>query len=128
MSTQIWIPNTPTSTCIPCVKIETYVNDKMKQSQMTSDMIYTPLEMLRFIKQKYPNTPLEKGDMILTGTPGGVAIATPRHLVRLSNLVGMDRYQKLSIKLDGDLTPFLKSGDKVEVKAEGFEGVAVVIE
>lgn len=128
MSNQIWIPNAPTSACIPCVKIETVVNGEVRQSQMTSDMIYTPLEMLRFIHQKYPNTPLQKGDLVLTGTPGGVAIATPRHLVRLSQLIGMDRYQKLSLKLDGDLTPFLKAGDKVEVKGEGFEGVSVVIE
>lgn len=120
ISDQIWIPNNPSSNTIPCVKIETYVNGVVRQSQTTDNMIYTPLEMLRYIQQKYPNTPLQKGDMVLTGTPGGVAVATPRALVRLSNLLGFDRYKKLSLKLRGDLSCFLKAGDLVEVRGEGL--------
>ena len=117
---QVWIPNAPRSNTIPCVKIETYVNGKVRQSQTTDNMIYTPLEMLRFIAQKYPMNQLKRGDMVLTGTPGGVAIATPRALVRLSNLLGFDRYKKLSIKQGGDLSGFLKAGDIVEVSGEGL--------
>lgn len=124
MTDQVWIPNQPTSNSIPCIKIETYVNGKVRQSQTTDNIIFTPLEMLRFIKEKYPNTALNRGDMILTGTPGGVAVATPRPLVRLANLLGFDRYKKLSMKLDGDLSAFLKVGDVVEVRGEGFENVS----
>ena len=124
LSDQVWIPNHPTSNTIPCVSLETYVNGDVRQSQTTDNMIYTPLEMLRFIQQKYPNTPLQKGDMVLTGTPGGVAVATPRALVRLSNLLGFDRYKKLSIKLKGDLSGFLKAGDVVEVRGEGLGSVS----
>ena len=120
MSDQIWIPDNPSSNSIPCVKIETYVNGELRQGQTTDNMIYTPLEMLRFVQEKYPETPLKKGDIILTGTPGGVAIATPRALVRLSNLLGFDRYRKLSIKLKGDQSSFLKGGDVVEVKGAGL--------
>jgi len=79
--------------------------------------------MLRFVQEKYPETPLKKGDIILTGTPGGVAIATPRALVRLSNLLGFDRYKKLSIRLKGDQSLFLKGGDVVEVKGTGLGAV-----
>jgi 2-keto-4-pentenoate hydratase/2-oxohepta-3-ene-1,7-dioic acid hydratase in catechol pathway len=86
-------------------------------------MIFTPLEMLRFIHQKYPDIPLQKGDMVLTGTAGGVAVATPRALVRLSNLLGFDRYKKLSLKLDGDLSGFLQAGDVVQIRGEGFSNV-----
>ena len=100
------------------------MNGEVRQSQTTDDMIFTPLEMLRFIQQKYPKEPLQRGDLILTGTPGGVAIATPRALVRLSNLLGFDRYKKLSVKLGGDLSDFLKSGDVVEIRGEGFETVS----
>lgn len=124
LSDQVWVPNQPTSNTIPCVSIETYVNGDVRQSQTTDNMIYTPLEMLRYIQQKYPNTPLQKGDMVLTGTPGGVAVATPRALVRLSNLLGFDRYKKLSLKLGGDLSAFLKAGDVVEVRGEGLGNVS----
>ncbi|MEM6964159.1 MAG: fumarylacetoacetate hydrolase family protein [Bacteroidota bacterium] len=124
MTDQVWIPNQPTANSIPCIKIETYVNGEVRQSQTTDNMIFTPLEMLRFIQQKYPNVSLNRGDMILTGTPGGVAVATPRHLVRLANLLGFDRYKKLSTKLGGDLSAFLKVGDVVEIRGEGFENVS----
>lgn len=127
LSENVWIPNSAQKNTIPCIKIETYVNGKVRQSQTTDNMIYTPLQMLRFIHQKYPDIPLEKGGLVLTGTPGGVAIATPKVLVRLSNLLGMSRYTKLSTKLDGDLSNFLKSGDVVEIRGEGFENVAVEI-
>ncbi|MBX2874950.1 MAG: fumarylacetoacetate hydrolase family protein [Saprospiraceae bacterium] len=124
---QVWVPNRPTSNAIPCVKIETIVNGEVRQAQTTDNMIYTPVEMLRFIVEKYPETPLQRGDMILTGTPGGVAIATPRALVRLSNLLGFDRYKKLSIKQGGDLSGFLKAGDVVEVKGGGLGMVRTTI-
>ena len=123
MTNQIWIPNHPTANAIPCIRLETYVNGVVRQSQTTDNMIYTPLEMLRFIRQKYPDTPLQKGDMVLTGTAGGVAIATPRALVRISNLLGFDRYKKLSVKLGGDLSGFLKAGDVVQIRGEGFSNV-----
>lgn len=124
---QVWVPNVRTSNSVPCIKIETYVNGEVRQSQTTDNMIYTPLEMLKFIVQKYPKNQLKRGDMVLTGTPGGVAIATPRALVRLSNLLGFDRYKKLSIKQGGDLSGFLKSGDVVEVKGGGLGTVKTTI-
>ncbi len=127
VSKQIWVPNNPTSNSIPCVKIETIVNGETRQSQTTDNMIYTPLEMLRFIQKKYPEAPLRRGDMILTGTPGGVAIATPRALVRLSNLLGFDRFKKLSIKQGGDQSGFLKAGDVVEVSGERLGKVRTTI-
>lgn len=127
VGSQVWVPNKPTTNSIPCAKIETYVNGEIRQAQTTDNMIYTPLEMLRFIQQKYPQSPLRKGDMVLTGTPGGVAIATPRALVRLSNLLGFDRYKKLSIKQGGDLSAFLNAGDVVEVKGGSLGNVRTTI-
>ena len=127
MSDKIWVPEAPTANSIPCIRIETYVNGELRQSQTTDNMIFTPLQMLRFIHKKYPNASLKAGDMVLTGTPGGVAIATPRALVRLGDLLGMDRYRKLSLKLGGDVSAFLKEGDIVEIRGDGFESVSVEI-
>ena len=128
VSNQVWIPNSKTFDGIPCIQIETYVNGKLRQSDITSDMIYSPKEMLSFIVDKYPDKQLNKGDLILSGTPGGVAIATPRSLVRLSRLLRFDRFRKLSIKLKGDQSLFLKDGDVVEVRGDGFSPVTVQIE
>lgn len=128
LTDKIWVPKNPSENSIPCIQLKTMVNGHVRQSQSTDNMIYTPLEFLQFIQEKYPNQPLLKGDMVLTGTPGGVAIATPKALVRMSNFLGFDRFKKLKIKLGGDLSSFLKAGDEVEVQGEGLGSVRVVIE
>ena len=96
---------------------------------MTSDLIYTPLQMLQAIHRKYPNKLLLKGDMVLTGTPGGVIMSTPRWLVRLAGMIGMDRFDKLTkvTSDEKDIAKFLKAGDKVLVKGEGLGSVEVEI-
>jgi 2-keto-4-pentenoate hydratase/2-oxohepta-3-ene-1,7-dioic acid hydratase in catechol pathway len=122
-----WVPKEAKPNGIPCVVIETTVNDELRQKQTTDDLIYTPAQMLRFIRTKYPNTPLQKGTFVLTGTPGGVALTTPRWLARLSHLLGLSRFTKLAAKLDGDTTRFLSPGDRVVVRGEDLGQVSVVI-
>ena len=129
ISEKIWIPNEFNANSIPCITIETQVNRVVRQHQMTSDLIYTPLQMLQAIHRKYPNQPLQKGDMVLTGTPGGVIMSTPRWVVRLAGMIGMDRFKKLSkvISDEEKAKKFLKAGDKVLVKGEGLGSVELEI-
>jgi len=129
ISEKIWIPNEFKANSIPCITIETQVNGEVRQHQMTSDLIYTPLQMLQAIHRKYPNKLLLKGDMVLTGTPGGVIMSTPRWLVRLAGIIGMDRFDKLAkvTSDEKDIAKFLKAGDKVLVKGEGLGSVEVDI-
>ena len=129
ISEKVWIPNEFKANSIPCILIETQVNGEVRQHQLTSDLIYTPLQMLQTIHRKYPNKPLLKGDMVLTGTPGGVIMSTPRWLVRLTGMLGMDRFDKLTkvTSDEKDITKFLKAGDKVLVKGEGLGSVEVNI-
>ena len=58
------------------LKVETFVNEKILQSASTSEMIFKPDELVYELARIMP---LEKGDVIITGTPGGVAVSrTPR--------------------------------------------------
>lgn len=129
ISDKIWIPKGFKANSIPCINIETQVNGEVRQHQLTSDLIYTPLQMLQAIHRKYPNKLLLKGDMVLTGTPGGVVMSTPRWIVRLAGMIGMDRFDKLTkVTSDKkDVAKFLKAGDKVLVKGEGLGSVEVNI-
>ena len=128
ISEKVWIPNEFKTNSIPCILLETLVNDEIRQHQMTSDLIYTPLQMLQAIHRKYPNKSLQKGDMVLTGTPGGVALSAPRWLVRLGGILGLDRFKKLgTLTSEESMAKFLKNGDKVEVKGEGLGSVSVGI-
>lgn len=124
---QAWVPDDPKPNGIPFVVIETKVDGEVRQSQSTKTLIYTPREMLRFINKRYPESPLRKGTLVFTGTPGGVAMTTPRWLVRAANLAGLDRHRKLAIKLKGDRSLFLEPGDRVDVSAEGLGSVSVEI-
>jgi len=124
---QAWVPNETKPNGVPCVVIETRVNGEVRQRQSTDDLIYTPAQMLRFIQAKYPDARLHKGTIVLTGTPGGVALTVPRWLVRLGNLIGMSRFKKLATKLDGDTSRFLKPGDRVVTQGEGLGKVSITI-
>ena len=122
-----WVPDEPKANGIPSVVIETKVNGQTRQKQTTDQLIYTPLQMLRFVHTVYPESPLRKGTIVLTGTPGGVALKSPRWQVRLANLIGMSRFKKLSIKLDSDLSTFLEPGDHVVVSGGILGSVTVTI-
>ena len=51
------------------IDIKLYLNDKLKQSSNTSDLIFKVPELLAFITESMTLYP---GDVILTGTPSGV--------------------------------------------------------
>jgi 2-keto-4-pentenoate hydratase/2-oxohepta-3-ene-1,7-dioic acid hydratase in catechol pathway len=127
VSDSVWVPADADGSAIPCILLETRVNGELRQQQMTSDLIYSPEELLRFVHEKYPGVPLRRGDIILTGTPGGVIMHAPRALMRLSRLLGIGRYTKLSIKLK-DGAEFLQSGDTVTVSGGALGAVTVVLQ
>ena len=128
VSGSVWVPHTHLPDAIPCVVLKTYVDGNLRQSENTNNLIYTPVDMLRFINKIYPSTPLSKGDMILMGTPGGVAFNVPRWKARLANLVGLDRFQKLAISQKKKSTEkFLNVGSEVRVSAEWLRSVDITI-
>lgn len=72
------------------LRITTKVNGVLKQDSITSDMVFTVPELLAHVSQVMT---LEPGDLIITGTPSGVGIASGE---------------------------FLKPGDEVEVEINGI--------
>ena len=50
-------------------KIELKVDEEVKQSASLAQMIFSPVEIVKFISSRMT---LEKGDLIFTGTPAGV--------------------------------------------------------
>ncbi|MHB1537762.1 MAG: fumarylacetoacetate hydrolase family protein [Solirubrobacteraceae bacterium] len=72
--------------------LRTWVNDELRQSSSTSDLIFGCQELVDFIAQ---TCTLRPGDLILTGTPSGVGMAM-------------------------DPPRFLGSGDRVRVAIDGL--------
>lgn len=60
----------------PAGMLRTYLNDEEVQSTPTHDLVFRPEKLVEFISHLYP---LRAGDIIATGTPGGVGHArTPQ--------------------------------------------------
>ncbi|MEL6182535.1 MAG: fumarylacetoacetate hydrolase family protein, partial [Myxococcota bacterium] len=59
VSGRAWVPRQPAANGIPCVNLETRVNEEVRQSQETVDLIYTPREMLVFLRDTFPDATLE---------------------------------------------------------------------
>lgn len=55
-------------------KILLKVNDKLKQNSSIDNMIFSPVQIVKFISTRLK---LEKGDLIFTGTPEGVSKVVP---------------------------------------------------
>nr|WP_253917445.1 fumarylacetoacetate hydrolase family protein [Glutamicibacter halophytocola] len=53
----------------PDLLLECLVDNETKQSSQTADLVFGPTELVRYISEI---TTLRAGDIILTGTPGGV--------------------------------------------------------
>jgi 2-keto-4-pentenoate hydratase/2-oxohepta-3-ene-1,7-dioic acid hydratase in catechol pathway len=51
------------------LKIESFVNGEERQSGRTSDMIFSPYELVSFVSHVMTLLP---GDVVLTGTPSGI--------------------------------------------------------
>ena len=74
------------------LRISTQVNSEVMQSESTSMLIFTPVDIIRFIARTIT---LEPGDVISTGTPGGVGVFRDPQI-------------------------FLKDGDVVEITVENI--------
>ena len=69
------------------LRIGSWVNGEQRQDSTTGDLVFGPVELVRFISE---TCTLEPGDIILTGTPAGVGMAmspptylTPGDVVRI---------------------------------------------
>ncbi len=71
------------------VRLRLRVNGRVRQDAVTSDMIFTVPELLCYVSSLMT---LEAGDLLLTGTPAGVAMghAEPRPYLRHEDLVTAD--------------------------------------
>jgi 2-keto-4-pentenoate hydratase/2-oxohepta-3-ene-1,7-dioic acid hydratase in catechol pathway len=128
ISSRIWVPRTNSPNAIPCVTLQTHVNGDLRQSESTNNLIYRPVDMLRFIQQRYPFSLMTKGDIVLTGTPGGVIFNIPRWKARAAKILGLNRFLKLAFAQNkASAEAFLQAGDNVRVSGEWLGDVTVTI-
>lgn len=80
-----WITTADEVTDPGDLRVRTWVNGELRQDSSTSDLIFGCQEVIDFIAE---TCTLQPGDLILTGTPGGVGMAMdpPRFLTSGDNV------------------------------------------
>lgn len=69
-------------------ELKTYLNEEKVQSAAISDLVFKPADLIQYITHLYP---LDPGDVIVTGTPGGVGHARdPRRYIGDGDVVTVE--------------------------------------
>ncbi len=70
------------------LRLRTWVNGELRQDARTSELIFTLPELVAFLRETCTLSP---GDLILTGTPGGVGMAMdPRRFLADGDVVRVE--------------------------------------
>ena len=125
----IWVPDAPSLDVVPCVTLTAEVNGEVRQRETTARLLYTPRRMLRAIAARFPDDLPGAGDLVLTGTPEGVALRVPAWKRALADLLGIDRFARLSllIGMAERSGRFLSPGDLVTVSGGPLGSASVRI-
>lgn len=95
----------------PELQLTLCVNGEVRQSARAGDMIHRPAETLTEILSIED---LEPGDVVLTGTPGGVALAPPKKPLRaIAELLPESLKWRMFIEGQAKSPRYLKSGDRI---------------
>ena len=94
------------------IEIGLSLNGEPRQSAPSTDLIWKPAESLTFIAESMD---MKRGDMVLTGTPGGVTVHATNRLIEILKTHLMDddtRKRELRVELTKG-RPVMQPGDLV---------------
>ena len=97
------------------LEIQLWVNGEARQSATSSQLIYKPAETLNQLSNIVE---LKAGDLLLTGTPGGVTSPASPELIEIlkTNLMA-DEVRREALRVEmAAFRPFLKPGDVVTAR------------
>ncbi|MBY8863414.1 fumarylacetoacetate hydrolase family protein [Nocardia sp. CA2R105] len=93
------------------LRLHLEVNGTVRQNELASDMVFGPAETLTELSQIED---IDVGDLLITGTPGGVALKLPSAMAqRLAGLLPESRRWPMFVKSQLRTSGYLQSGDIV---------------
>ncbi|MCW4351979.1 fumarylacetoacetate hydrolase family protein [Hoyosella sp. YIM 151337] len=96
------------------------VNESKRQDSLAGDMVFQPADTLTEFSQLEN---FEVGDVILTGTPGGVALQPPKAIAqKVGGLLPESTKWQLFIKGQAKSSAYLKPGDRVVTSIRTDDG------
>lgn len=105
---------------IPDLRLTLSVNGEVRQDESCADMVYRPAETLSEISELEVLAP---GDVVLTGTPGGVALQPPGPLLqRLAALLPEETRWQVFVSMQERRAQYLRPGDRVRASIRTPDG------
>jgi 2-keto-4-pentenoate hydratase/2-oxohepta-3-ene-1,7-dioic acid hydratase in catechol pathway len=103
------------------LEIKLWVNEELRQEAHTSQLITKPEKALSEASQFVD---LEVGDIVLTGTPGGVAVKAPHPTIAklMQLLISPKKLVPMMVKKQLESGKFLKPGDIVRCSLKSSDG------
>lgn len=103
------------------LELNCWVNDELRQSANTNQLIYKPAETLTELSETMD---LSKGDLVITGTTGGVALTlTPEVLGQVSSpALAYEKKLDLLVKSQINNGKYLKDGDVIRCQIKSSDG------
>lgn len=97
---------------LPKLQLTLKVNGQIRQQAFVSQMLYKPLETLQELATIMD---LKEGDLVMTGTPGGVAMQLAQgNMATMTSLVATQVEKQEIIERQLSLSNYLKDGDIIE--------------
>lgn len=103
------------------LELKLWVNDELRQSANTNQLLFKPAETIQELSEIMD---LSKGDLIVTGTTGGVAMnLSSKEMSTVSNLT-TPYEEKVSTMLESQLKigNYLKDGDVIRLSIKSTDG------
>lgn len=102
------------------LNLNLWVNGELRQSANTEQLLYKPAETLAELSEVMDLSP---GDLLITGTTGGVALRLNKEVIGVIENHGMPFDEKMNAFLKSQQeNPYLQDGDVVRCKIKSPDG------
>lgn len=125
---QLWLPDQPQLDGFPPLQLQTLVNGEIRQSASSSQIIYSPRQLLQFAAASAPGGCLQANDLVLCGTPAGVGLNIPRWKRRLAALLPPRQRVLAALRTNRANPRLLRVGDQVVCSAGWLGQCSISIE
>lgn len=104
------------------LRLQLFVNEELRQDATTAELLFKPHETLSELSQIVDVRP---GDLLLTGTPGGVAIKVPSAFTQKIGSLLFSESKRMSIFVKKQLSnpKYLNDGDLITASIKSNDGV-----
>lgn len=124
----IWVPHQAHPEAWPDIELSTHVNGQLRQHARLSALRLSPLQLLTCVAQHAPDRRLHQGDLILTGTPGGIALQVSRFKQAVGQCLPRARAIQMAWRGQQRSARFLNPGDTVTMQATGLDPLSLTVE